>query len=586
LQSKKKTNYQGESGMECFRRGRVEAASSTLSLDARDLLSPLRFRPGPFCTKIRHRIGLSALIALALVCAACARKEVGESANFVKASTPIRGGSAVVLLDAAFAGSWPAGLDPATNPSAGGNISMMNAIYGGLFQLRSDEDGSNTRVEGVLATGYEIAQGGKDVTIRLREGVTFSDGTPFDAESVRFSMERAIESSCACSPRRWPWAASGRITTPNSHTVVLHFSQPYGPVINAFPASNINWTVSPTAFKALGQDKFKIMPVGAGPFKVVSNQLSTRLELERNSTWWQSDRPYLDKLIFQSIGGDQPAYQALLAGDAQAYEGMTSLQLLNLIESESELTLTRQPAVTPGVIQLNTKLAPFNNRKAREAIYFATDVQAIRKGIYQDKYPASQSFTAQGGLFHHEKVEQYRAYDPDKARELVREIGGLSVTLGTLKTPIAEQTLTALQTQWQAVGINVHIEPYDLATLIQKFMKGEWQAMIQSVGAYDPDAGSGLSRRFASESPYSGVRDPILDGLLLNAVSTTDHLERDRQYQVIARYISDNALAPFLIASAPAQVSKGLYGPGLTTPIPSLLINTTILWQDVWREAK
>lgn len=525
-----------------------------------------------------------ALIATLGACvAACSNTErVPTSVEDTSRSGPARGGSAVVLLDAAFAGSWPAGLDPATNPNAGANLSLMNSIYGGLFQLRADQDGSNTRIEGVLARGYEISPDGREVKILLREGVKFSDGTPFDAEAVRYSIERAIESPCGCSPGRWPWAASEKVTVQDRHTVVLHFAQPYGPVINAFPASNINWIVSPAALRVLGEDAFKINPVGAGPFKVVSNQLSHKLVLERNPHWWQPDRPYLDLLTFQSVGGDQAAYQALLAGDAHAYEGMTSPHLISLIESNKKLELTQQPAVTPGVIQLNTTVPPLNALRAREALYFATNAEAIRKGIYNDKFPTSQSFTATGGLFHHANVDGYRTYNLEKAKAIVQEIGGLHIVLGTLRLPLAEQTLTALQTQWMEAGIDVQIEAYDLATLNRKFMTGDWQAMIQSIGAYDPDAGSGLSRRFASDSPYSGTKNPALDKLLREAISTTDATVRDTRYQTIAKYMSENALAPFLVASAPTQVTRNIHGPGLTSPIPALLINSGILWQDVW----
>lgn len=523
--------------------------------------------------------GLSILMCIA----GCSKRSETAQLPDQALSKPVKGGTATVLLDAAFAGSWPAGLDPATNPNGGANLSLMNAIYGGLFQLVADADGRNARVEGVLATGYQVSDDGRRVTISLRPDLKFSDGTPFDADAVRFSIERALASKCSCSPNRWPWDPSGAVTIQDARTVTLNFKQPYGPVINAIPASNLNWIVSPAAVKTLGE-KFALSPVGAGPFKVTSNTLSHKIVLQRNPLWWQTDRPYLDELVFQSIGGDQAAYQALLAGDAQAYEGMTSIDLIELAKGEPALTVTLQPPVSSGFIQLNSKVPPLNNQRAREALYYATDSTAIRKGIFKDAFPTSQSFTASGGLFHHDGVAGYRGFDPAKARAIVAELGGIHIKLETLRSPAAEQVVTALQTQWKNVGIDVEIETLDLGALINRFSSGRWNTMYQTIGAYDPDVGSGLGFRFGIDSIFSGTRDQELEALLSQAIATTDSEKRDSIYRKVSVYLSEHALAPFLVSSAPAQVTNGLYGPGLTTPIPSLLVNTGVIWQDVWRK--
>lgn len=498
-------------------------------------------------------------------------------------TVPLHGGGATVLLGSDFAGSWPSGLDPGTNVSAGSNLSLMNAIYGGLFQLTANPDGENTEVIGILAEGYELSTDGLSFAIHLRKGVVFSDGTPFNAEAVRFNIERAFKSPCSCMPRHWPWSDSDPVTALDEHTVVLRFSRPFGPIANAFPATALNWIASPSALRELGEDQFRITPVGAGPFRVVSNQLSAKLILERNPLYWQNDRPYLDRLTFQSIGSEQAAYQAILAGDADAYEGMQSTPLIEQALNDKRLTATQQLATSPLMVQLNTTVAPFDNPELRQAIYYATNVDAIRTGLFKDWYPVSQSFTAPGGLFYHDVVPGYRAYDIEKARAIVRRHDGLSVTLGTLRSFVPEQIVTALQSQWAEAGINVRIETHDLGTLINKFQTNSWQAMVQTAGAYDPDAGSGLALRFHSNAAFSGVTDPELDRLMAEAAGTIDHAERDRLYLQIAQHLSDNAYAPFLVAQAPVQLSRGLYGPGLTTKIPALLINTAVLWQDVWK---
>ena len=294
----------------------------------------------------------------------------------------------------------------------------MSAIYGGLFRLVADDDGKNAKVVPHQAAGYEFADGGKTVRIKIKPGIKFTDGTPFDAAAVVFNIKRDMEATCTCKPT-WQLAAQDPITAEGTDTVVLKFQQPNAAVINSFVVSNVNWIVSPTALQQMGADAFRIKPVGAGPFKVVSDELSSELVLERNPDYFVPDRPYLDKLTIRSIGGDQPAYQALLAGQGQVYEGMTTIPLLEEAKKNSQLVVTQQPATSPYVIQLNTKIPPFNDKRAREAIYYATNVEAIRQGLFKGAYPASQTFTADGGLFHHPTIPGYRTYDLEKAKALV-----------------------------------------------------------------------------------------------------------------------------------------------------------------------
>ncbi|HET6503749.1 MAG TPA: ABC transporter substrate-binding protein [Amycolatopsis sp.] len=527
-----------------------------------------------------RRLALAAAAVLGL--AACGGPGAPTGTDAAAAGPPQRGGEITVLEGDSFAGGWPSGLDPATNTTGGANISQMSSIYGGLFALTANPDGSDVKVVPNQAESYELLDGGRTVRITLRGGIRFSDGTPLDAAAVAFNFQRDLTASCSCAP---PWQlADNGITTDGPSTVVLRFTQPYAAVINAFPISNVNWIASPTALRKLGADQFKLTPVGAGPFTVVSDRLSSELVLARNPDYFKPGLPYLDRLTFKSIGGDQPAYQALLAGQAQAYEGMGTVPLIDQAMTNPRLTETIEPPTSPYVIQLNTKIAPFDNQLAREAIYYASDFGAIAKGLFKGAYPVSQMFTGSGGLFHHPAVPGYRTFDLEKARQLVQQLGGLTVELGTISNYVAQQVSTALQTQWQAAGIKVTMNTYQLSTLVQQFNSGTWQTMLQTAGAWDPAAGVGVGFRFSSTSPFSGVSDPRLDDLLDQAAGTLDPNRRDTLYQEAGKYISDRAYAPFGLAFATANLAvKGVYGPGLTTKIPPLVVNTGVLWDQVWR---
>jgi len=495
---------------------------------------------------------------------------------------PQRGGELTVLLDAAFSGSWPTGLDPATNTTGGGNLTQMMAIYGGLFRLVADDDGSNAQVVGHQAESWEYTDGGRTFKIKIRDGITFSDGTPFTAEAVRFNIQRAMDTECTCRPT-WVLAEEDSITTEGDDTVVIKFQDPTAVAAESFVVANVNWIASPAALEEMGEDQFRITPVGAGPFTVVSNELNTELVLERNPDYFVPDRPYLDRLIVRSVGGDQPAYQALLAGQGQVYEGMTTIPLLEQAQNNPQLVVTQQPATSPYVIQLNTRIPPFDDKRAREAIYYATDVEAIRQGLFKGNYPISQTFTASGGRFHHETIPGYRTHDLERARAIVEDLGGLTVDLGTLDTYVANQVNTALQTQWEEAGMEVTIHSEQLAGLVENFTGGQWQAMLQTAGAWDPAVGVGVTFRFLSTAPFTGVADERIDELLVQAAQLSDEAERDALYLEIGQIISDEAYAPFILAFAPSSVATtNVHGPGVDTLIPPVVVNTAILWDEVW----
>lgn len=532
----------------------------------------------------RALVPVAALAALSLAACSGGSGSSGTSGGADQpAGDPVAGGEVTSLLDAAFAGSYPAGLDPATNVTGGGNLSLNQAVFGGLFLIKADDDGSNAEVQPYLAESGQLSDDAKTLTIKLREGLKYSDGTPLDAESLKWNFERNLNAECTCAPR-WELVESNPITVKDPLTVEVKFAQANAAILASLPVTNVNWPVSKPALDKAGEDAFKTKPVGAGPFTVTNMQLSSVTELAKNPNFFDEGKPYLDKLTFRTVGGDQPAYQTLQSGQAQAYEGMNNVQLIDQAEQSGRFQVTIQPATSPYVVQLNTKVAPFNDKKAREAIYYATDFDAIAKGVFKDKYKVSQTFTGEGGRFHKETIDGYRTHDLNKAKQLVQELGGLEVRLGTISAPTAVTIMTALQTQWQEAGIKVTTNNHQLSGVIQEFTSGKWQAMLQTAGAWDPAAGVGVGFRFNTGVPYSGVADPKLDDLLAKAIATTDEAERQKSYDEAGKLISDQAYAPFGLAFAPTNVaSKDVHGPGLTTKVPGLAVNVGVNWSEVWR---
>jgi peptide/nickel transport system substrate-binding protein len=430
--------------------------------------------------------------------------------------------------------------------------------------------------------------------------VKFSDGTAVDATAVVWNFKRDFALGCSCAPA-WPVHRTGKpgpfgptgplgndvLSMPDDHTVVIHLIAPDGAFINQMFDSIPNWLASPTAYAKMGAKKFAQFPVGAGPFTVVSDTYSVQLVAKKNPLYWEAPKPYLDQVTFKTVPSDEAAYQALQAGQGQVYENMSTSALLDQSTKQGFQVLT-QLGTSPYDLQLNTAIPPFNNMKARQAIYAATNFAPILSHIFANKYPVVEGFTGPGGICYQQNVPGYQGYDQALAKQLVQQSGLDKVTfqLGTIQNQVAQETTEALQSEWQQVGIKTTIASWDLNGLIAAFQAQggkKWTAMIQTAGAYDPASGVGVGFRFNSMSQFSGVHDPKLDKMLSDASASPILAKRCAAYNQAAEYIAKNYYGPFYFAFAPANVSvKGVFGPGLTQALPAVVLAPTIPWESVY----
>lgn len=498
-----------------------------------------------------------------------------NTAGTAAAGTPQYGGTLNYLVTGILS-QWDLGLDPATGGAA--PSIYEDAIFGQLFRPTSGGG-----IEPVLAAGYTVSGGGTVLTIKLHPGVKFSDGTPFNAAAVAWNIKRDLSLPSTASPvASWPpLTKTNAVTTPDNLTVVLHFSAPYAPLLASLIGSDINHIASPTAVQKMGEKQFQKTPVGAGPFEVESNLVDHQLTLKKNPGYFQKGRPYLDKLEFTVVSDDQTAMESLQSRTGQAAQ-VTTPAIITEAKSNSAFTTLLAKGSTPLLVQLNTAAPPFNNKLARQAIYYATDSAAIAQHLFNNMFPTSESFLGPGDLFYQPTVPGYLGYDPAKAKQIVSSLGGLTINLFGPSDPLNTETLQALQQMWEQVGIKVTAHPYTLAGLIAAFGK-PWQAALQSNGAWDPGIYYGIPFRFLSNAPFSGVHDKTLDAMLAQADTTLDPAQRATAYHNIAKYISDQAYAPFLVASAPASVvASDVHGPGLSENIPVLSTVITPYWDQAW----
>ena len=339
---------------------------------------------------MRHRVrpvvllcAVAGTVALA-ACGAKTNSSSSSSGSSTAAKGGKQGGSMTVVLNSGYDGAWPAGLDPVTNTNGAANQSLMNSIYGQLIELHE----GGKLVPG-LASAFKFSNGGKTFTLTIRPGVKFSDGTPFTAQVVADHINKVLKSPCTCRPT-WPVKS----VTASGDDVVINFTD--GLRAGRGVVHRLQRQLGALAHREArrwASASSGSRPVGAGPFTVVSNKLSSQIVLKKNPTYFKKDRPFLDQLTFKSIGGDEAAYQALQAGQAQAYENLSTPSLIDQMKKDPKLQVTQQLSTSPYNIQLNTNAPPFNNPKARQAIYYATDSEAIRSKLFQNRYPSTQGFT-------------------------------------------------------------------------------------------------------------------------------------------------------------------------------------------------
>src|ERR1700743_972675 len=263
---------------------------------------------------------------------------VQTSNSSIKAPPAKAGGAMAVLEGRGFSGDWPLGLDPATNTTGSADQDYYNAVFGQLFEL-----GDNGKLIYDLATGYKYSNGNKTVTINLRPGVKFSDGTPLTADVVAWNWTRDLESTCT-GAGAWTTArtnpkvttsapAPGVIKVVDPTTIQVNLTVPDGAFINQMFDSIPNWIASETAFNKMGEKAFAQLPVGAGPFIMISDSYSNQIVMKKNPTYWPGapraqGLPSLHNRPSRSLSGDEAAYEARLALEGEVYTHMSTPQLL------------------------------------------------------------------------------------------------------------------------------------------------------------------------------------------------------------------------------------------------------------------
>lgn len=469
-------------------------------------------------------------------------------------SKPVHGGTMTTVGDYFFSNEDPASRLVTTVAQQ----PILQAIYGSLFDA-----GPQGQPEPDLATGYAFSSKNRVLTLRLRKGVKFSDGTPFNAKAVAFNLTRDADPSNGCSCAVF-LSGMKSIKTPNSHTIVLHFSTPFVPIVNVLEDSGPAYIVSPTALRKEGASGFAQRPVGAGPYVLTTDVPNVSLTLTKSKTYWDRKDVYLKTINVKAVDVPSSAYATVLSGAAQLEVGADAATLKQA-KSQSKVTIDDLPATSFTYLQLQTEKPPFNNPLAREAVADAINMPSIAKAQFDKTITPGPTIFGNGmeDAPNPSAIKGYPFYDPSKAKALVKKLGGLSFDLGAnSNAPATVAFLTAIQQQLAAVGIKAMLTPSaSIPAFDQLIEAGNFQAMLDGYLSYT-DPGMYATVFFKSGSEFNnGFKVPKVDQLLAEADSRSNAGLRTKYFTELSQHLDNNHLIVPLYTSSPDPiVAKSLNG--------------------------
>ncbi|MDF0597937.1 ABC transporter substrate-binding protein [Psychromarinibacter halotolerans] len=444
----------------------------------------------------------------------------------------------------------PKALDPAAVTAVNDFRILMN-IYDGLVRYKS----GTLEVEPALATDWEISEDGTEYTFNLREGVSFHDGTPFNAEAVVFNFERMLNEDHPYAdtgpfPLAFFFSSVDTVEAVDDLTVKFTLSAPYAPFLSnlAYPTGLI---VSPAAVEQYGAD-FGRNPSGTGPFTFAEWRSNEAVVVEGNPDYW-GGAPSLQAVIYRPITDANTRVAEMLAGGIDL---MVEVPPVALSEFEGDqYSVIEQAGPHVWFLILNAKEGPFADKLVRQAANFAVNKEALVNDVLEGTADVAAGPTPPAFAWAYNDALDPYPYDPEKAKELLAEAGveNPSVTFyvteggSGMLDPIAMGT--AIQADLQAVGFDVTIETYEWNTFLGEVNPGlEGKADMAEMAwmTNDPDTLPYLALRTDAFPEAGGFNsgyysNPEVDELLEKARVSTSQDERAELYKQMQEIVQDDA---------------------------------------------
>lgn len=500
----------------------------------------------------------AAALVLMLLLSACGGQQASSGSTTAAGAlaaqgVPAQGGE----LSFALATS-PDTLDPHRSGLAV-SVRVIRTIHDSLVVQLPDHT-----IKPWLATEWEVSGDGLSYTFKLREDVKFHDGTPFNAEAVKYNFDRILDPATKASNAAallQPYQSSEVL---DEYTVKLNLATPSRAFLGNLSQALLG-IVSPAAAEKYG-DQLGQHPVGTGPFKFVKWEENAGIQVERNPDYkWAPElvtnqgAPYLDGIDFRIVPEEATRIGSVQSKQVLAAETVPPQHILTLEKDPNFQLLQTNTVGLPYTLFFNKDREPWNELKARQAVQLAVDVDTIVKTLYLGTYERAWSPLTPGTFGYDASLEQSIRPDIPKANQLLDELGwvrgedgirvkdGKKLTLryvdGTPNREKRNDIAVMIQQQLKQIGIAVEIEiTKDIRTVV--YTNGDYDLYGNSQVNSDPNALYSFYHSYDpnGQASLSKLNDPDVDQWLEQGRVEKDDAKRAELYQQVQQYIIDHAI--------------------------------------------
>ena len=439
---------------------------------------------------------------------------------------------------------------------------MMQGLYG------FDKD---MNLIPVLAESYTASEDAKEFTFKLRTGISFHDGAPFDAAAVKANFDR-VTNPANHLKRTSLFAMIDHTDVIDPTTVRFVLKDPFGAFVPtiAHPSA---MQISPKAIQQYGRDISR-NPVGTGPFKFVSWSADT-LKVTKNDKYWKPNLPQVASVTFRSVPENGARLAMLQAGEAQFIYPMPP-EMIRVVEHNPNITINNAPSIYERYVAMNVLKHPYGDLRVRQALNYAVDKAAFAKVVWSGYEDPADSPIPPRLAFH--VAQQPWSYDPAKAKQLLAQAGvgdGFDTEIWANTTTIALRAMQFLQQQLGAVGVRVKVTALEAGLLDSKIFsmqKPEDSQLQLYTGAWSSSTGDadwGLRPLLSTQAwppklyNVGYYSNKSVDADLAAALATADPNKRASLYADAQKLIWNDAPWIFLgvdrSLSAQSKKLTGLY---------------------------
>ncbi len=426
-------------------------------------------------------------------------------------------------------------LDPLVTTNAFSR-SMMKALFDTLVTLDPQ-----LKAQPALATSWENPS---DTTWRfkLRQGVKFHDGSPFNAEVAKYSLERFVDPNTK-NPEAAVLKPITSVKVIDDSTLELTTDGPFAGTLTALQNAFI---MSPTAVQAAG-DQVAKKPIGTGQYKFVEWVPGERLVMDANPDYWGT-KAKIQKLTWKPVAEASTRIVALRTGQADLIANIPP-QMMDQITGP-DMKLERVPGILIAIM-FNFAMKPFDDPKVRQALNYAVNVDEIIQFVLGGAATRLASATKPGMLGHDPDLKPY-PYDPAKAKQLLTEAGFPNGFEATLDAPTGrylndKAVAEAIVGQLNKVGLNITLSLPEYPALVQKIVGHTSQFYL--IGSVEPATEIAFPRAFKTGGAfYQGYPNTEVADQIDKANRTLDRAEREKLFMQVNRQVQQDAPWLFLYA--------------------------------------